>query len=67
MARCRVILSRKSYRPGMRCEKLATKGELCETHYAALRREGEKKMLSNIERDREKRDQARAQSAEPES
>lgn len=47
-----MILSGKSYRPGMRCEKLATKGELCETHHAALRREGERKMLADIERDR---------------
>ena len=70
MARCREILKRREYKLGARCEKLATKGELCETHYAQLQRDGERKMLADMERDRAARASAieetkKRRSAEP--
>lgn len=61
MTRCKVILPRKAYRQGERCQKRALNPSvgLCETHLAKVRRDSERKMLADIERDR-----ARASSRE---
>lgn len=66
MTRCKVILPLKAYRQGERCQKRALNPSvgLCETHLAKMRRDSERKMLADIERDRAR---ASSRKSEPRS
>lgn len=67
MTRCKVILPRKAYRQGEQCQKRALNPSvgLCETHLAKVRRDSERKMLADIERDRAAKAKREAESGEP--